>query len=224
MSFSLCKILLLSAGIGVLSGCAQDFPKISMDDNTKTLNEMLNTTIAEDDDYDSKVQLASIYFSHNYIDQANELLSSLVSENPNHAEAAAWFGANNCKLAARSTPWLMGLRKLYRVNKCLHQVEEALAKAPDDFTVRLISINTGLEVAMFDAYEKGKTELMSLRSEINTSPNKYPPGALSHYYMAEAKLAGLENDLENKNTYLKKIIALDADSTLVEAAQVEMAL
>jgi hypothetical protein len=52
---------------------------------------------------------------HNRIDDADALLRQAVKENPQDMEAKAWFAANNCKIAGRAGPWLMGLDKLYGV-------------------------------------------------------------------------------------------------------------
>ncbi len=109
---------------------------------------------------------------HNRIDEADALLRELVKENPDDMTAKAWFAANECKIAGRTAPWLLGMEKLYLVWDCLKDLDEAAQKAPDDFTVLLVQMNTDAEVDMYGSMQRA---LDTLARRMPTRRRPDPP-------------------------------------------------
>ncbi len=200
----------------LLTGCSQEFPKQAWSKNDTSYRQVL----IQQNDYDSRLELGRLNFLHNYIDEANTLLSQAVSENPDDMEAKAWYAANNCKIAGRKGPWLMGLDKLYGVWKCLEDIQMAVANAPHNFTVRMIQINTDAEVDMFGSRNRAAKSMQQLLAEIAEKPNLYDATALTAAYEAAARLAQLNDpDSPEISLYLQRIIDLNADADRVEQAQ-----
>lgn len=207
-------------GITLLTGCSQEFPQEPW---SKSDMEYLQSLDGEQD-FDSRLEIARQNFTHNYIDEANALLSELVTENPDDMEAKAWYAANNCKIAGRKGPWLMGLDKLYGVWACLTDIQRASETAPDNFTVQLIQINTYAEVDMFGSRDKATGSLEKLLAKIEKQSDLYAPSAQVAAYETAVRLEALKStDPQQSRIYLKKIIQLNADPQSVDRANKTLA-
>ncbi len=168
----------------IIAGCSKKFPETPLTEEESSLKQMLSTQ----NDHASRVQLGRLYFMHNRIDDADALLTEAVKENPQDMEAKAWLAANNCKIAGRAGPWLMGLDKLYGVWACLSDLQAAAKAAPNDFTVALIQINTDAEVNMFGSMGRAEQTRDHLRKQIEAKPNFYPPSAKAAFVESSARL------------------------------------
>ncbi len=199
----------------LLLGCAQDFPRRVYNEDDQGFRDMLAT----EPDFDSRLALARLYFEHNQLDQADTLLRTLTAEDPENPHALAWYGANNCKLAGRSQPWLMGLLKLYRVYACLDQVEQAAARAPTDLTVQLVLVNTGVAVDMFGSLDSAETALNQLLAGGNEAGDRFPIGPRAHIFLAAAEFHKALGNQDKAKRYLERVIELNADSSTVAMAR-----
>lgn len=207
--------LMLACGL-LLSACAQEFPKQPWSASDSDYRELL----AAETDFDSRLELARLYFIHNHIDEADTLLSTLVSEQPDNMQAKAWHGANQCKIAGRKGPWLMGLDKLYGVWRCLGDVQDAVAGAPGDFTVRMVQINTDAEVGLFGSRDRAAGELAKLFETLDAKPDFYAPTAKSAILEAAVRLEALKSaDPGKRREYLRRIVELNADAQSVQRAR-----
>lgn len=204
---------------GALAGCAQELPEQPYSADAAAFRDML----AGATDFDSRLALARLYFEHNQLDAADSLLRELTAQDPDHAVAAAWHGANDCKLAGRAQPWLMGLRKLYLVRDCLRRIEAALTAEPDSIDVRLIYINTAAAVAMFDSLTGARAELDRLMVELTDEAAGFPPSVEAHTYLAAAEVTAAEGDIDTATAHLQRVIALGVDASTVNQAQARLA-
>jgi hypothetical protein len=213
------KALSLLAAAALLTGCALEFPETAWSPEEQArLRELQPQT-----DFDSRLELARLFFMHNRIDDADALLRSLVQEEPGDLEAVAWDAANRCKIAGRKGPWLLGFDKLYLVWDCLSDLDEAVKQAPDHFTVLLIQINTGAEVDMFGSLERAAANWEPLAKKIAKKPEDYTPTARAAFFEASANLEKARHQAGAERDYLQRIIALNADAGSVSRARERLA-
>lgn len=198
------RLALAALACAVLAACSQTFPeqRLSADDQAF---EASARTQAEPD---VKLALGQLYVMHNRIDEADALLSPLVATDPGNAQALAWYGANNCKLAGRRGPWLMGLDKLYLVKRCLDQTERALALAPKDFTVQMVHIETGREVDMFGSFERARQTRDAVQRMVDAQPGAVPADALAQFHLASARIERKLGNGERASQLLLQAAAL----------------
>lgn len=183
----------------LLTGCSQNFPEIPWSESDLSYRQTLN----EQNDYDSRLELARLDFTHNFINDADGLLSQLVAENPEDMEAKAWYSANNCKLAGRKGPWLLGFDKLYDVWRCLSDLQVAAEKAPENFTISMIQINTYAEVDMFRSRKRATILLEEMITQIDKKPNFYSNEAKIAIYEAATNL---NKFIANKSTIIQSYL------------------
>lgn len=203
MKRRLLPALILAAG---LVGCAQHFPISDLTSDERLFEE----TLRSDQSSDAKLALAQMYFTHNRIDEADTILGPLVKAEPKNAQAAAWYGANNCKKAARRGPWLMGLDKLYLVKSCLDEVEQALASASDDFVVQMVHMNNGAEVDVFGSLERAKSTKIRVEKSLTANPKILPNDAQAQFYVTAAKIERKAGNASKAATYLDRAATLEA--------------
>ncbi len=210
LSISLIFCLLATA-------CSQEFAEIPLSQESIDFIDMLQ----HETDADSQLEIARIKFTHNSIDEADELLHALVKVHPEHWEAQAWYGANNCKLAARKGPWLMGFDKLYGVWNCLNQVQTAYDHASDNFTIQMVLVNTFAEVNMFGSLDKAWDVLGTILSQIEDRPEHFPPTEQVAAFEAAINVAqNMQNPADLVKSYLDKIIQLNTSKESVARAQI----
>ena len=216
------SILIFLLATIILFGCAHSFPILPFDKEELEFKAQLEQDIKEDkDNIISRLQMARLFFMHNYIDEADTMLQEIVKKAPDNMEALAWYGANNCKKTARSHPWFMGFRKLYLVKKCLGQIKEALKREPDNFTILLISINTGAEVDKFGSLQEAKKNMDALKEKIER--DDYPVDAKAHFYMAAALVEEKIGNIKEAQSFLKKILDTYPNSKLGKKAKTKLA-
>jgi hypothetical protein len=209
------KMRLLTALILVsaLAACAKQFPVSNLNAEEQNFEQALRA----DQGNEAKVALAQMYFKHNRIDEVDGILSSVVAAEPNNAQAAAWYGANNCKKAARRGPWLLGMDKLYLVKECLRQVDNALAAASDDFVVQMVQMNTGAEVDAFDSLKRAKSTKDRVEKNITANPKSLPGDALAQFYVTAAKIERKSRNTSAATNYLDRALKLaTAPATLFD--------
>jgi tetratricopeptide (TPR) repeat protein len=202
------KLICCCAAVGV-AGCAQKFEvkPLTVDE------QQFEKTLLAESNSDSRLALGQLYFTNNRIDEAHALLSQVVGAEPRNAMALAWHGANNCKIAGRKGPWLMGLDKLYLVQQCLNQIDAALAMAPDDFTVQMIHMNTGVEVNRFGALERAQQTKARVEARFAAAPSALPADALAQFYVTAARLERVSGNAGNARAYLDKASVLHSTPT-----------
>jgi tetratricopeptide (TPR) repeat protein len=200
-----------------VAGCAQQFEVKPL---TADEQQFEKTLLAEASN-DSRLALGQLYFTNNRIDEAHALLSQVAGAEPRNAQAQAWQGANNCKMAGRKGPWLMGLDKLYLVKQCLNQIDAALAMAPDDFTVQMIHMNTGAEVNKFSALERALQTKTRVEARIAASPGTMPADALAQFYVTAARLERVNGNHPGARNYIDKASALQSTPTTRHSIEAE---
>ncbi len=165
----------------------------------------LKEQIAEGDN-DARTALGRLYFMHNRIKEAQDILELAVSTDPKNAEALAWLGANNTKKAGKMFPWLMGIRKLGTLKKGLAQIDKALKMEPNNITVKLISVNTGAEVKRNGSLENAKKLGDQLLAEISKDEGAYPNSAKAAIFVAVAKVEKAQNNNQLAEKYANRAL------------------
>ena len=207
----------LTVSLG-LAGCARDFPPQPYGPAERDHMALL----AGESDFHSRLELARLHVEHNEMDQADALLQPLVAQDPSHAEALAWYGANNCKIAGRKGPWLMGLDKMMLAKSCLKQIQQALAMAPDDFTIQMIALHTGASVNAFGGLDMARAEMDKLATRVARHPQAYPPTALFSYHYACAAVERAAGNLPATRQHLVQALAFDVSPAHKQQAQREL--
>lgn len=198
-----------------LAGCSREFPETPL-----TSEEAIqhNKLVAQND-HDSRVEQGRLAFMHNHIDEAEALLKQAVKEEPQDMEAKAWLAANDCKIAGRAGPWLMGFDKLYGVWACQNDLKSAVEAAPDNFTVLMIQLTTDAEVDMFGSMDRAIETRDSLLKKIEAKPNAYPPSAKEAFFKAAIRIGELQNDPESIHDYSQRVLSLNVDKDSVQKAK-----
>jgi uncharacterized protein HemY len=173
-----------AAALLALAGCAQVLPVLPLSPDERQYEQSLQSAA----DNDAKVALGQLYFMHNDIDRADQVLKPVVAADPKNAQALAWYGANNCKLAGRRGPWLMGLDKLLMVRECLQQVDQALAMAPKDFVVQMVHMETGQAVDKFGSLDRAAATQKQVEGELAARPQALPADARAQFWVTAARI------------------------------------
>ena len=119
-----------------------EFAKISYSSQEQQLvNELKAELTQEPIDPTLQTQLGSIYSLHNYLDEAQELLTGAV-DTERSALALAWLSGTQAKQAGAMFDPFMGLLKLYRLHSACAQMDQAVTLAPNNFEVRMVRLAT----------------------------------------------------------------------------------
>jgi hypothetical protein len=136
-----------------------EFAKIDYSPQEQQLVSELKAELEQSaDDTTLQTQLGAIYSLHNYLDEAQSLLSAAVQAQQSPL-ALAWLSGTQAKQAGAMFDPFMGFLKLYRLHSACAQLDRAVSLAPDNFEVRMIRmasfaptdlLNCSLETAFTD--------------------------------------------------------------------------
>ncbi len=213
--------LILFAALATLAGCAQSFPETALTDSEQAFERML---LEEADSPEAQLALGQMYFLHNRIDEADRLLSAAVEGDPGNPQAAAWLAANDCKRAGRRGPWLMGLDKLYLVYRCLSDVDAALERAPNDFVVQMVQMNTDAEVAMFGSLDHARATRERVEERLRQQPDAYPADAVAQFHVTAARIERISGNPDGARAYLERAGSAAASPATREQIALEQRL
>lgn len=216
-------LTLLCGSSMLLTGCMKDFPEMSYNQADADYAKLLQEEIQADNSYAARLQLARLQFEHNQLEQADQLLEQLVKEDANDMEALAWYGANECKLVGEAFPWLMGIDKYQGAKRCLGKVKTALDKAPDNFTVQLIAINTGSAVNLGDSLDWATSTRETLEKSITQNTQNYPAEVVDYFYLAAAENDLAREKVDSGKGYLNKVVTEKHNERLVAMANSRLA-
>lgn len=205
-------LLVLAAGL--LGGCAREFPEVPM----SAADAKFAKDLAGQTDPDSRLAYGKLMFMHNHIDEADAALAPLSKAEPDNAEALAWRAANDCKIAGRRGPWLMGFDKLWLVRNCLDDLDRAGKLAPQDFTVALVRMRTGAEVNVMGSLDTAK----SIRTDLAPKLATLPASARAAYLIASARIEAADGKPAEERKLLEQAAALNADAQSVAEAKMLM--
>jgi predicted negative regulator of RcsB-dependent stress response len=200
-------LTLLCGSTLLLTGCMKDFPELTYNPADAEYAKLLQEEAKADNSYAARLQLARLQFEHNHLEEADQLLEALVKEDSNDMEALAWYGANQCKLVGEAFPWLLGIDKYLGAKSCLDKVKTALDKAPDNFTVQLIAINTGSAVNLGDSLAWATSTRAALEKSIQQNPQHYPADVVDYFYLAAAENDLAHDNVDSGKNYLNKVLA-----------------
>lgn len=208
-------LVLMSA---LSSGCMKEFKELAYSTDDAEFAKMLQKEIAEENSSAARVQLGRLAFEHNRLAEAEEVLAPVLQAEPDDMEALAWFGANECKQVGAAFPWLLGIDKYRGAVSCLGKVKTALDKAPDNFSVQLIAINTGSAVNFKDSLVWATRTREILEAAITQNPQNYPAEVVDYFYLAAAENDLAHGKVDSAKTYLSKVVSLNRSPRLVQVA------
>jgi hypothetical protein len=210
-SFAVCIVAL---GI---AGCAREFPVTPLSADEQRWESEIKSIASTD----AMLTLGQMYFLHNRIDEADVLLKDLVAQEPDNAQAQAWYGANNCKKAGRRGPLLMGLDKLYLVHQCLEEIEQALRRQPDDFVVQMVQMNTGAEINMFESLDRARLTMERVSERLRHSPTLFSSDMAAQFYVTAAKIERISGNWATAAQIIEGAAALNATDATKELIAAE---
>ncbi|WP_145998695.1 hypothetical protein [Methyloterricola oryzae] len=153
----------------MLTGCSRPFPEIPwLPREQQHLSELQGKA-----NFSSRLELARLYFQHNRIDDAGDILDSLVGEQPNNVESKAWHAANRCKLAERRGPWLLSSDKMMLLWSGMTELERAGHQAGDNLSVALAEIYTDTAAEVFGAKRRAYRARDRLQQRIESKGETY---------------------------------------------------
>ncbi len=200
----------------LLAACARDFPVTALSPDEQKSEAELHAM----QDNDAQLTLASMYVLHNRIDDADAILSPLAVKDGKNPQVLAWKAANDCKLAGRRGPWLMGLDKLWMVRGCLADLETALSGAPDDFTVQMVHMTTASEVDMFGSLARAAATRDRVDALLKQQPAALPPDTQAQFQIVAAAIDRKQGHLDKARTRLAMAAPLiQTESTRGQLAQ-----
>ncbi|MBU2510057.1 hypothetical protein KJ966_01925 [bacterium] len=94
------------------------------------------------DEVDTKVELGELYFKHNDLEKAEELLSQAIEQESENGEALVVYSANEGKLSGAMWDFTWGFMKLNRMQNAVAGLNKAIELEPDNFKIRLYRLNT----------------------------------------------------------------------------------
>lgn len=154
-------------------------------------------------------ELGSLYSLHNHLEKADTVLTKALSLDANNAVALASFHSNRSKLAGAMFDPLMGLRKVYIIIDAAEGLNEAVALAPDDVTVRLTRLATmapigGLSLNFETVYEDEKW----FQALIEQHQETIPDGIKFEFYLAMAQAYFKDGDNKKAADYYQQYLDL----------------
>lgn len=188
-----------------------DFPQIDFTNNEKTEIVELKQDIQDDpEDVYSLVRLGQIYFMHNHLDQAEEVLDKAKKQEPDNPDVLAWWGSTRTKKAGAAVPWFWGIKKIYVLKDGIEAVNKAIEIAPHNPEIRYIRTKILLslkgEYSDFDLifedekyfYSLSKEDLKAIPSQLMGQINL----AFAEAYVWKMESTENEQDID----YHKKIL------------------
>jgi tetratricopeptide (TPR) repeat protein len=189
-------------------------------DDLHTISDLKAEIKEYPEESEIKKELGEIYFFHNDLDKAEDVLYQAVDEDNQNAEALAVWSANEAKQASAMWDFTWGIWKLSRLSDSIDGLNKAVTMDPENLNVRLYRLNTfeGLENRN-DSLRYALDDEQWFLEKMNTTDSYFPQDVqleffdvLTKIYLLKSDLA--ENDTEKSTrltqakTYLKQINAL----------------
>jgi tetratricopeptide (TPR) repeat protein len=193
---------------------AGEFDPKPFTSSDESLRQTLVEQVKEGGDPLASVELGRLYSLYNRLDEAHDLLSKAVDNDPKNAAALVWLGATNAKIAGKAFPWDMGIRKLYLVKKGLRQVDEAVAMDGTNFDVIITSIITDAKVKRFGALAKAQSRIKPLLAGIDDANKGYTSDAKAAIYLAASHVANSEGNMPEAKKFVDKAKSQNPDEGL----------
>ncbi|MBU3914054.1 hypothetical protein KKA14_00795 [bacterium] len=89
-----------------------------------------------------KLELGELYFAHNDLDKAGDILSSAKNNAPQSGTVLAVLSANQAKQSGAMWDFTWGIRKLNLLSDAVEGVNKAVELEPTNFLPRIYRINT----------------------------------------------------------------------------------
>jgi hypothetical protein len=203
----------------ICSCCSVHETELALKKEDEAYRQLLQSQISADNDADSRLALARLYFDYHAHEDADKILSRLTREFPGEMEYLAWYGANNCKLAKEMFPWAFGMEKLYPVAKCLKQIDAALGPDPINYPVLMVKLNTAYEVDMFGSLASARDNIKTFDEHLKKRRAGYAKRDLAEYYYIAALIAQKSEDHQAADRYLARIIQDRSSPDMVAKAR-----
>lgn len=172
-----------------LGASPSDFPQSEPTPQETTVMAQLQSEIEEDpEEIASRVSLGQIYFFQNQLHQADQILEEAKNLAPEDAEVLAWWGTNQTKLAGSQMPWCWGICKILSLKDGVDAINEAVARAPHNPTIRLVRINTLTALkGRFSEFDLVFEDEQYFTAKTPAQRNEIPNNLMAQIYLALAK-------------------------------------
>jgi hypothetical protein len=189
-------------------------------DDLQTISDLEAEIIDYPDESEIKKELGEIYFFHNDLDKAEDVLYHAVVEDDQNAEALAVWSANEAKQAGAMWDFTWGIWKLSRLSDSIDGLNKAVTMDPENLTVRLFRLNTfeGLENRN-DSLRYALDDEQWFVEKMNVADVYFPQDVQLEFFDVLTKIHLLKSDLAENDaekstslnqakSYLKLINAL----------------
>jgi hypothetical protein len=189
-------------------------------DDLQTISDLKAEIKEYPDESGIKKELGEIYFFHNDLDMAEDILYQAVDEDHQNAEALAVWSANEAKQAGAMWDFTWGIWKLSRLSDSIDGMNKAVTMDPENLTIRLYRLNTfeGLENRN-DSLNYALDDEQWFLKKMNTTDSYFPQAVQLEFFDVLTKIHLLKSDLAENDTekssrlnqaksYLKQIDAL----------------
>lgn len=182
--------LVIGNVIAYLMGAAPiDFqPRPYNETEQMSLNELNQELLQNPDDTALLVELGSMYSLHNELEKADKMLEKAMQLSPNEPQVLAWYSANNAKRSGAMLDLSFGQYKMYKLRQACQGLDDAVARAPNDLTVRMLRLatfaNIGKVNSLFDKVFEDEKWFNALLEQSN---NALPNIVKSQFYLAMAQ-------------------------------------
>ncbi len=169
-------------------------------DESETISDLTEEINENPNEPDVRAELGTLYFQHNDLDKAEDLLREVVELNPSDAEALAIYSANEAKQSGAMWDFTWGIMKLNRLGNAVDGLDRAVDIDPDNFTVRLFRMNTlvGLENREGSFYRIFEDEQW-FKKQNETDPDFFPVSVKLEFYNVLAEAYETKEQLEGDN-------------------------
>ncbi|MBT4090433.1 MAG: hypothetical protein HN580_25430 [Deltaproteobacteria bacterium] len=164
------------------------------------INELKEEIRNHPDEADIKTDLGALYFTHNDLDKAEEVLGQAKQEDSSNAEALVVWSANEAKQAGAMWDLTWGIWKLNRLENAVNGLEQAVRLDPESLNVRMYRAHTILGIKreswFFHILEDEQWFLNHLETDRDYFPEDVKQqfySIFSHAYLYRLDFSGDEN-------------------------------
>lgn len=184
------------------------------------IDELKEEIRTNPDEVDIKTDLGALYFTHNDLDKAEEILTQARQEDDSNAEALAIWSANEAKQAGAMWDFTWGIWKLNRLEDAANGLKQAVRLDPENLNVRMYRTHTILgmkrESSLSQIFEDEQWFLNHIKTDRNYFSEDIKQqlyaafgGAYLHHFDFSSDKREQSESLTKAEIYLQK---LDRDS------------
>lgn len=189
MSFILSSLVIGNVIAWVMGAAPIDFEQRPYSAAEQMTLEALTTELKENpQDTAVLVELGSTYSLHNELEKADELLQQAMQLAPEDPQVLAWYSANNTKRSGAMVDLSFGMYKMYKLSAACEGLSEAVGKAPNDLTVRMLRLATFANIGKVNSlFEQVFDDEKWFNALLTNANGQLPDAVKSQFYLAMAQ-------------------------------------